>query len=140
MTSEPTTLASDLTHADVRIIMRLVEALHRSGLDLLRIEAQGLQIEIGRDGATFAGSLVAPSRANAVTVASPHVGIFRAGLDAVQPGDAIEAASPLGSIETLDDVTEVTPPTGGTLVEQLVRDGDFVEYGQPLYRILPPAA
>lgn len=125
--------------------MGLVEALHRSGLSLLRIEAQGLRIDIGKDGATIADSATAtpgaqPAAADGVTIPSPHVGIFRAAPNSAQPGSTVEQASTLGSIETLDDVTAVTASVAGTVAERLVRDGDFVEYGQPLYRILPTAA
>jgi acetyl-CoA carboxylase biotin carboxyl carrier protein len=142
-----TSISTALTHADVRKIVGLVEALHRSRLQSLRLEADALQIDIGRNGVTTAGATASPfstrelAAIEGVVVPSPHVGVFRPGSDApVQTGSVVEPASVLGSIETLDDVNPVKAGLAGTLAEQLVRDGDFVEYGQPLYRILPTAA
>ena len=34
-------------------------------------------------------------------------------------------------------MNEVPSETGGTVAEILVKDGDFVEFGQELFRIVP---
>jgi [acyl-carrier-protein] S-malonyltransferase len=69
---------------------------------------------------------------------APGKGIFRKALDA-HPGDAIDAASIIGSVETLRGATSVNAPHGGVVVEWLVEDGDPVSPGQPLIRLHPIA-
>ncbi|MGA0209979.1 MAG: biotin/lipoyl-binding protein, partial [Candidatus Nanopelagicales bacterium] len=54
-------------------------------------------------------------------------------------GDPIEAASIIGTVETLRGGTPVNAPHGGVVVEWLVEDGDPVSPGQPLIRLHPIA-
>ncbi len=118
--------------------MRLVEALHRSKLQLIRIEAQGLLIDIsktGTAGGAFPGHTQTPA-ATSVTVRSPQVGVFRAAT-AMPPGAQVDPASVLGSVDALDHTTPVRAGISGTMAEQLEPDGAFVEYGQSIYRIFP---
>jgi len=46
------------------------------------------------------------------------------------------ASTAVGSIQTLDEATAVSAGVSGLILDALVNDGEFVEYGQPLYRIL----
>ena len=117
-----------LTHADVEKILRLVELLHGSNLQFIRLEADGLEITISR------GDAAAPG----VAIPSPGVGVFRA--DAAQGlgvGSLVEAATALGCVQTLDEMNCVTAGMHGRIVEHCARGGAFVEFGQPLYRVLP---
>jgi biotin carboxyl carrier protein len=121
--------------------MRLVEALHCSKLQLIRIEAPGLQINISKTGVAeeaVSGHTQAPA-ATSVMVRSPQVGVFRSAT-AILPGTQVDSASMLGSVETLDLSTPVQARIAGTMAEQLEPDGAFVEYGQSIYRIFPTAA
>ncbi len=52
-------------------------------------------------------------------------------------GALVDTASVLGFIQTLDEINAVYAGVIGKVSEALVKDGDFVEFGQPLYRILP---
>ena len=73
-----------------------------------------------------------------LVIASPHVGVFRsAAAKGLEVGSLVDASSILGSIQTLDEMNDVKAGVAGKIVEVRVRDGDFVEFGQPLYRILP---
>jgi acetyl-CoA carboxylase biotin carboxyl carrier protein len=132
-----TPLFQQLTHADVEKVMRLVEILHQSNLEFIRIEAQGMEITIAKGDAAKPEVHVASSVAAArgVAIPAPGVGVFRA--NGVRVGSLVAEAAALGTIQTLDEMNTVTAGLAGKIVEGCVHDGDFVEFGQPLYRILP---
>ena len=137
-----TSIVDTLSYADVGKIMRLVETLHDSGLQFVRIEADGVEITVAKGGAAQAGAPVAPTVAGSppsgVVIASPHVGVFRsAPAKGLEVGSPVDATSILGSIQTLDEMNDVKAGVSGEIVEARVRDGDFVEFGQPLFRIVP---
>ena len=116
--------------------MRLVEILHQSNLQFIRIEAEGMEITIAKGGAKPEVRIVSShASAPGVPIPAPSVGVFRA--DGVRVGSLVEEATALGTIQTLDESNTVTAGLAGKIIEGCVRDGDFVEYGQPLYRILP---
>lgn len=53
----------------------------------------------------------------------------------VKVGDAVAEGDTLCIIEAMKFMNEVPSTVGGTIKEVLVQDGDFVEFGQPLFRI-----
>lgn len=55
----------------------------------------------------------------------------------VKVGDKVEEGDTLCIIEAMKFMNEVPSETGGTVAEILVKDGDFVEFGQELFRIVP---
>lgn len=80
-----------------------------------------------------------------VDVPAPVVGVFyRAPEPGAPPyaevGGHVDAGDTLGLVEVMKMFTGVTAPVGGTVVEALAADGEFVEYGQALIRILPDHA
>lgn len=76
-----------------------------------------------------------------VPVASPEVGVFRAGAKgrsaAAQPGEDVSVGALLGSIDTGTAVVDVKAPAAGRLVAGAAEDGKAVEYGQPLFFVQP---
>jgi acetyl-CoA carboxylase biotin carboxyl carrier protein len=135
------TIFDALTLADVGKITRLVEMLHRSKIQFVRLEANGLEISISKgvaDGGVESRDQEGQPHS---VVLSSHVGVFRSGvptLEQVMPlGALVDTASVLGFIQTLDEINAVYAGVIGKVSEALVKDGDFVEFGQPLYRILP---
>jgi [acyl-carrier-protein] S-malonyltransferase len=70
---------------------------------------------------------------------SPHAGTFRAGDpgQAAAPGVAITTGAPLGHVEVRAGQHAIAPPFPATVIEWLVEDGDPVNAGQPLVRLLP---
>ena len=54
----------------------------------------------------------------------------------VKTGDTIAEGDVVCIIEAMKFMNEVNSEFGGTVTEVLVKDGDFVEYGQPLFRII----
>ncbi len=72
-------------------------------------------------------------------VKCPMVGVFcsleKLGKKALQPGDKIEADMVVCAVEAMKMVCDVESEVSGVYVETLVKDGDQVEYGQPLIRL-----
>lgn len=76
-----------------------------------------------------------------VPVASPTVGIFRAGklgsAPHVQEGGSVTSGQSLGIVEMGSQTVEIKAGCAGRIVKALTQDGDPVEYGQPLFLIAP---
>lgn len=73
-------------------------------------------------------------------VKAPIVGTFYSSSAPDQPsfvkvGDKIEPGDTLCIIEAMKFMNEVPSEVGGTVAEVLAKDGEFVEYGQALFRI-----
>lgn len=71
-------------------------------------------------------------------VTSPMVGTFYAAPDPESPafvkvGQKVAAEQVVCIIEVMKLFNEVQAGVAGEIVEVLVKDGDFVEYGQPLF-------
>jgi biotin carboxyl carrier protein len=71
------------------------------------------------------------------TVIAPLVGIFHSwakpkGKPVVAIGDRVKIGQPVGTIQSLNVISEVESPVAGQVVEFLVQDGQPVEYGQHL--------
>lgn len=79
-----------------------------------------------------------------VLVRSHLVGIFHARASEKQPpvtvGTVVREGQVLGAIESMRMLYEVTASAPGSVAEVLVEDGQPVEYGQELFRILPSPA
>ena len=73
-------------------------------------------------------------------VTAPIVGTFYQSSAPDQPpyvkvGDTIAAGDVVCIIEAMKFMNEVTSEVSGTITEILVEDGQFVEYGQELFRV-----
>lgn len=72
-------------------------------------------------------------------VTCPMVGVFcsleKLGKKALQPGDKIESGQAVCAVEAMKMVCDVESEVSGVYVETLVKDGDQVEYGQPLLKL-----
>ena len=71
------------------------------------------------------------------TVTAPLVGIFHSwakpkGKPVVAVGDHVKVGQLVGTIQSLNVISEVESPVAGRVVELLVQDGQPVEYGQHL--------
>ena len=72
---------------------------------------------------------------------SPLVGTFYAAASPedepyVKAGDKVKKGQTLGIIEAMKLMNEVEAEFDGTVEEILVENGQMVEYGQPLFRIV----
>jgi acetyl-CoA carboxylase biotin carboxyl carrier protein len=86
-------------------------------------------------------SPAAPVEEKGTVITAPIVGTFYASAAPDKPpyvkvGDVVGEGDTLCIIEAMKFMNEVPSETGGTVTEILVQDGDFVEFGQPLFRIM----
>jgi acetyl-CoA carboxylase biotin carboxyl carrier protein len=77
-----------------------------------------------------------------VDVPAPMVGVFYRAPEPgaapfVEVGARIEEGSTMGLIEVMKMFNSVTAPMAGEVVEVLVANDEFVEFGQPLFRLRP---
>lgn len=84
-------------------------------------------------------------RGDLVTVTAPTLGSFycapRPDLPPyVEVGSTVEPESTVGLIEAMKVFTGVSAGVYGSVVEILVGNGEFVEFGQALFRLAPSAA
>lgn len=80
------------------------------------------------------------SEENTKSVTAPIVGTFYQSSAPDQPpyvkvGDTIAAGDVVCIIEAMKFMNEVTSEVSGTVTEILVKDGQFVEFGQELFRV-----
>ncbi len=76
------------------------------------------------------------------TVKSPIVGTFYGSPSPGSPafikiGDTVEAGQPLCIVEAMKLMNEIESDIAGEIVQQLVQNGQPVEYGQPLFTVRP---
>lgn len=91
-------------------------------------------------GAGAGVETVSEAQEDGEVVTAPIVGTFYAkpAQDKdpfVKVGDTVAEGDTLCIIEAMKFMNEVPSTVGGTIKEVLVQDGDFVEFGQPLFRI-----
>jgi len=151
---------------EVRTIRQLVRLMHRydlTAIDLgdgpskirLRRRAsetitapQSLpQVPVAPAPATLAPSPAAPNSpppaaSDGAVIESPMVGTFyvSSGPDSppfVSPGSTVGAGTTVCIIEAMKVFTEIPAGISGKIVECLVKNGQAVEFGQPLFRINP---
>lgn len=96
----------------------------------------------GSSGASEAPEEPADPYPNAVVIPSPLVGTFyrSPSPDAppfVREGDDVHDDSTLCIVEAMKVMNEIKAETKGRIVEILVENGHPVEFGQPLFRVVP---
>jgi len=150
-----------LSHDDVQRLLQLLDA---SQFDELQLESDGVKLLLRRRGAGDAASPPAPMPAQRapdapqpapadppaatpglVDVRAPMLGTWYAAprpgaAPFVAVGQAIEADSAIGIIEVMKLMNSIAAGVAGIVVEILVRDGQFVEFDQPLLRVRPEVA
>lgn len=77
-----------------------------------------------------------------VVVTAPVVGVFYRAPDPgaapfVDVGARVEAGATMGLVEVMKMFNSVTAPATGEVVEVLAANDEFVEFGQPLFRLRP---
>jgi acetyl-CoA carboxylase biotin carboxyl carrier protein len=83
-----------------------------------------------------------PPAASGVVIESPMVGTFYSSSSPDAPafvsvGSTIRADSTVCIIEAMKVFTDIPAGVAGTIAEVLVKSGQTVEYGQPLFRVNP---
>ena len=80
------------------------------------------------------------TEAGIFSVKAGLVGLFRASRPPLAVGDSVREGQVVGQIEAMRLMNECFAPQAGSVVAILVEDGQPVEYGQPLFQIMPEAA
>lgn len=133
-------------------LLKLIDTVSKSELDSFLYEENGTRIKLGRkknkircaeNGSfvqeTAAGKEELPKESGHV-IKSPLVGIFYAAPseDAepfVSVGDAVKKGQTLSIIEAMKLMNEIESDFDGIVKEIYVKNGEAVEYGQPLFCI-----
>lgn len=137
-------------------IQRLVRLLDRSDIGEIELNRadEGLHLVLrkfttrefcapmngdqsGETGKQAADSNEVASRAEKHCLRASIVGIFHHRLKpqskiVVAVGDLVKVGQVVGTIEALNILNEITAPVAGCVVEIPGKDGQMVEYGQPL--------
>jgi acetyl-CoA carboxylase biotin carboxyl carrier protein len=150
---------------DVRTIRHLVRLMTRYDLTAIDINEGTTKIRLRRRGPELAvaptpapapshavpaappaartESAPAPPAAPAgVVIESPMVGTYYASSSPESPafvsvGSAVRPDSTVCIIEAMKVFTEIPAGVSGTITEILVKSGQSVEFGQPLFRVNP---
>jgi acetyl-CoA carboxylase biotin carboxyl carrier protein len=152
---------------DVRRIHYLARLMHRYDLSSLDLADGRVQIRLRRRGPEVAGLAPAPTPPHATAVPAQAVGVpaISGPATAPTPDKTIVIESPMvgtyytsrapdapplvtvGSvvhpgtivciIEAMKVFTDIPAGVSGTIVEVLAKNGQAVEYGQPLLRVVP---
>lgn len=143
--------------AVLRDAPRLTELEVRSGDTVLRLRRppprqkkgdKPARVKVpGGSGPAAAGNSATTSSVVAGTTgasASPPapvtahmVGVFRAGRPPIAPGDLVKAGQVVGQIEAMRLMNDIVAPGAGRVQAVFVSEGQPVEYGQPLFEIIP---
>jgi acetyl-CoA carboxylase biotin carboxyl carrier protein len=136
---------------DLERIERLIELMKQTGVSEISIEQPDYKVTIKRGGSAEAAPAAlaepaaqgeVPQAPGLVQVHAHMLGIFRHG-DGEDPatradvGAWVTAGQTLGTIEAMKVHSEVRSPVSGTVEEVLVGEEASVEYGQPLFTIMP---
>ncbi len=73
--------------------------------------------------------------AGVIAIEAPCVGYYKASGTPLEPGKHVSAGEVVASIAALGLANDVPSPLDGEVVDVLVRDGDVVEFGQPIARV-----
>jgi acetyl-CoA carboxylase biotin carboxyl carrier protein len=86
-----------------------------------------------------------PAAEGLVEVTAPMVGVFYRSPEPgappfVEAGSRVAEGATMGLVEVMKMFNSVTSPAAGEVVEVLVGNDEFVEFGQPLFRLRPVSA
>lgn len=120
-------------------VRKLANTLHEHKLHKLSFETEDVSVTLRARTAKpieVAQVVEHPSvedveEADVELITSENVGIFRSTVD-LEPGTEVSKGQKLGTVESVSLHHDLISDRSGTLLEVLARDGDPVEYGQPL--------
>ena len=135
------------------VLDRMLDLMREHALAELELESDGLRVRLrkaapagspGESGRTAdpAGSAAAGGGPVATVVNAPVVGTFyRAGAPDAAPfvevGDRVAPGDVLCVIEAMKLMNDIKVEFAGEVADILAENGQAVEYGQPLFTILP---
>ena len=132
---------------DIRKIKKLIDLMIESDLQAIEVKEGDQSISLTRRNPVVATTSVAVAAPEAPVVKSsrgaietaPMVGVFYI---APSPGEApfvkvgqtVSAGESLGIIEAMKIMNPIEATQSGVIEEILVKNGDVVQFGQPLFR------
>ncbi|MDM1247325.1 acetyl-CoA carboxylase biotin carboxyl carrier protein [Acinetobacter sichuanensis] len=136
---------------DIRKIKKLIDLMIESDLQAIEVKEGDQSIALTRRNPVVAGGVmpvaaaptidapVVKAAARGAVETSPMVGVFYA---APNPGEApfvnvgqtISAGETLGIIEAMKIMNPIEATQSGVIEEILVKNGDVIQFGQPLFR------
>ena len=141
---------------DTENLIRLIQAVSDSALTGFRYEEGGVRVHLTKKKEQVTGNAVEflmpeePSKRSdkeigqmktdlakdgqGQLIVSPLVGVFYAALF-VQVGNRVKKGQTLGIVEAMKLMNNIESEYDGTVTEILVKNGQNVEYNQPLFRI-----
>lgn len=142
---------------EIKELMKLLEASPLSKIELtygdgsvLLEKSAAPAAPVSAPAAPVSAPAAAPAPApepagQTVDITAPMVGTFYSAPDPKAPpfvkvGDAVTPGTVVCVLEAMKIFSEVDAEVEGTITEVLVKDGDFVEFGQPLFRVRQNAA
>ena len=136
---------------DLNLVKMIIRLMEEEGLSEFEWEGDGVKIRLKKSGAdsshpppappapTPPASAPAPDKDTAAIV-SPMVGTFYRSSAVTAPpfveaGRRVKKEDVVCIIEAMKVMNEGTADVEGAIVEVLVKDGQPVEFGQPLFRV-----
>ncbi|MDQ0204671.1 acetyl-CoA carboxylase biotin carboxyl carrier protein [Pectinatus haikarae] len=133
-------------------IKDLMHALEHSSLNRLKVKFSDGEIlleknsvpsdfaPVKKDDVTAPAIAVNKESDKIEEITAPMVGTFYSSPEPnmpsfVQPGSKVHPNTVICILEAMKLFSEIEAQAEGEIVEVLVKDGDFVEYGQPLFKI-----
>ena len=103
---------------------------------------EAIAVPVAEMPAPAAETAPAPTASNTISVEAPMVGVFYAapspGADPfVSAGSTVHVGDTLCIIEAMKLMNEVVAEADGTIAEICVQDGDLVEFGSCIMKIVP---
>lgn len=134
-------------------LIKLIETVSNSGLSKFEYEESGVRVYMEKSEAVKASVVSMQAEAQAETqgeaqeeekgnvITSPLVGIFYAAPEEnaepfVKVGDFVKRGQTLAIVEAMKLMNEIESEYDGVVAEVLAENGNAVEFGQPLFRIV----
>ena len=133
-------------------LRRLVEEMRKAGFSELRFETAATKMRVVMDPLLpISGSLQdgqVPLDGNAaenseespllpVQVKAERVGVFSWGRQRIEAGASVAKGQTLGLIKGISIEDQVVSPATGTATSVFVQEGEIIDFGRPLFEILP---
>ncbi|WP_395139331.1 acetyl-CoA carboxylase biotin carboxyl carrier protein [Armatimonas sp.] len=132
-----------MNHEQIEGFAALFSAVPR--LTEIEVRSDGVSLRLRRSAPPLPVALVATEMApratippvpfSSLVVTAEHVGVVQ--LAPVTVGERVKAGQVLAQIDTMRLLSACKAPVAGKLVSLLVEEGQPVEYGQPLFEIMP---
>ncbi|ENV33268.1 acetyl-CoA carboxylase biotin carboxyl carrier protein [Acinetobacter gerneri] len=134
---------------DIRKIKKLIDLMIESDLQAIEVKEGDQSIALTRRNPVVAAGVVAAapvaeapvvkSAPRGAVETSPMVGVFYAAPSPgegpfINVGQTVSAGETLGIIEAMKIMNPIEATQSGVIEEILVKNGDVIQFGQPLFR------